>query len=264
MILTTRLKKPPENRTPIIDTPPLAPPNIRPLCWQVGKAARPPAKLSSARHRTATATTPGARRASRRQQARFRVGPTGQPCPPTDDHSTASRYRMAAWVRWSAALTGLPSASCPPGESFGLAGPPGTRPNPCRNPYAAGLAPSLYVSYGPCSSVPASGCHHRPVPDDPTGLPEQALNLLLLVVSPSGTRKTRTKSPRVTLSGRSTDNLESGRPDNPPVSLNHQSSIANRQSPAPPQRSRLPMTTALPPPARRPLLRHPRPPEVPS
>ncbi len=31
--------------------------------------------------------------------------------------------------------------------------------------------------------------------------------LILLAVSPSGTRKTRTKSPRVTLSGRSADNL---------------------------------------------------------
>ena len=38
------------------------------------------------------------------------------------------------------------------------------RPNPCRNPISAGPASSLCVSYGPCSSVPASGCHHRPVP----------------------------------------------------------------------------------------------------
>ena len=68
------------------------------------------------------------------------------------------------------------------------------RPNPCRNPISAGPASSLYVSCGPCSSVPASGCHHRPVPDDRTGSPEQALNLLLLAVSPSGTRKTMTKS----------------------------------------------------------------------
>ena len=68
------------------------------------------------------------------------------------------------------------------------------RPNPCRNPISAGPASSLYVSCGPCSSVPASGCHHRPVPDDPTGSPEQALNLFLPAVSPSGTRKTMTKS----------------------------------------------------------------------
>ena len=84
------------------------------------------------------------------------------------------------------------------------------RPNPCRNPISAGPAPSLYVLYGPCSSVPASGCHHRPVPDDRTGSPEQALNLFLLVVSPSGTRKTRTKF-AFTLSGRSADNLETPR-----------------------------------------------------
>ena len=117
-----------------------------------------------------------------------------------------------------------------PGESFGLAGPPGKRPNLCRNfTYAAGPASSLYVSYGPCSSVPASGCHHRAVPDDPTGLTEQALNLFLPVVSPFGTRKTRTKSPSVTLSGRSADNLESGRPDNPPVSLINHPSTANCQ-----------------------------------
>ena len=80
------------------------------------------------------------------------------------------------------------------GGNFGLAGPPGNGLTLVGIHYAAGPASSPYVSCGPCSSVPASGCHHRAVPDDPTGSPEQALNLLLLVVSPSGTRKTMTKS----------------------------------------------------------------------
>ena len=52
------------------------------------------------------------------------------------------------------------------GNHFGLTTKRASRkrPNPCRNPISAGPASSLCVSYGPCSSAPASGCHHRPVP----------------------------------------------------------------------------------------------------
>ena len=166
----------------------------------MGKAARPPAKLSSALHRTATATTPGARRAARRQPARFRVDPTGQPCPPTDDQLTVSRYRRAVWASLASGVHRPTIRITPtPGESFGLAGPPGNGLTLVGIHYAAGPASSLYASYGPCSSVPASGCHHRAVPDDLTGSPEQALNLFLLAASPSGTRKTRTKFTRYAL-----------------------------------------------------------------
>ena len=56
------------------------------------------------------------------------------------------------------------------------------RPNPCRNLISAGPASSPYDLCGPCSSVPASGCHHRPVPET-TALKSRR----------SGTRKTRTK-----------------------------------------------------------------------
>ena len=86
------------------------------------------------------------------------------------------------------------------------------RPNPCRNPISAGPASSPYDLYGPCSSAPASGCHHRPVPDDPIGSPEQALNLLLLAASPVRDTENYDEIPRVTLSGRSADNLETPRP----------------------------------------------------
>ena len=107
---------------------------------------------------------------------------------------TASRYLRAAWASLASGVH-RPTIRITPTPGEIRAGRPARkRPNPCRNHYAAGPASSLYASYGPCSSVPASGCHHRPVPDDPTGLTEQALNLLLLAVSPSGTRKTRTKS----------------------------------------------------------------------
>ena len=164
----------------------------------------------------------------------------------TDRRLNQPRHAIK-WLRGRrrpAASTGLPSASHP--HRGKVSGWPARQENGLTlvgtQPLGAGPASSLYVSYGPCSSVPASGCHHRPVPDDRTGLPEQALNLFLLVVSPSGTRKTRTKF-AFTLSGRSADNLESGRPDNPPVSLNHQPSIAvNHQPPiaCPTGRSRLP------------------------
>ena len=93
-----------------------------------------------------------------------------------------------------------------------------------------------------------AGVTTAPCPDDPTGLTEQALNLFLLVVSSSGTRKTRTKF-AFTLSGRSTDNLATPAARTTPrcpSSTVNQSSTINRSSPALPQRSRLPMTTARP------------------
>ena len=134
--------------------------------------------------------------------------------------------------------------------------------------YAAGPASSPYVSCGPCSSVPASGCHHRAVPDDRTGSPEQALNLLLLVVSPSGTRKTMTKSHALRSQAVAPTTWNPAARTTPGVphqpSVNCQPSIA-RPSSNPPQRSRLPMTTALPPrTCCRPPPRCPRPPEPPS
>ena len=107
---------------------------------------------------------------------------------------TASRYQMAAWTPPASGAHRPTNRITPtPGENSGWPARQENGLTLCRNPYAAGPASSLYVSYGPCSSVPASGCHHRAVPDEPTGSPEQALNLLLLAVSPSGTRKTRTK-----------------------------------------------------------------------
>ena len=132
------------------------------------------------------------------------------------------------------------------------------RPNPCRNPISAGPASSLCVSYGPCSSVPASGCHHRPVPGC---RPSKA-------AAPGHGKLGRNS--RVTLSGRSADNLESGRPDNPPVSLiihrqpstARQSSIANY--PTRRKGAAFPMPTALSSPTRRRLPRCPRPPNPPS
>ena len=163
---------------------------------------------------------------------RFCVNPTGQPVHRPTAQLTASRYRRAAWAPPASGVHRPTNRITPtPGENSGW---PARQENGLTlvgtQPLGAGPASSLYISYGPCSSVPASGCHHRPVPDDRTGLPEQALNLLLLVVSPSGTRKTMTKSPSVTLSGRSADNLESGRPDNPrcPSIIHHQSPITNR------------------------------------
>ena len=162
---------------------------------------------------------------------------------------------MAAWAPLVSGVHRLTIRFTPtPGESFGLAGPPGNGLTLVgTQPLGAGPASSLYVSYGPCSSVPASGCHHRPVQDAPTGLPEQALNLFLPAVSPSGTRKTRTKF-AFTLSGRSADNLATPAARTTPGVL--QSSIINRQSPIacptakePPSNDNRPATTRPPPPA---------------
>ena len=133
------------------------------------------------------------------------------------------------------------------GNHFGLTTKRASRkrPNPCRNPISAGPASSLCVSYGPCSSVPASGCHHRPVPET-----------IALKSRRSGTRKTRTKF-AFTLSGRSADNLEpQGPPEPSPMPSIRQLPITNLS-----ERSRLPMITARPPPL---PPRRPRPPEIPS
>ena len=194
------MPKSPKIGSAIVTFAPLRPRTSVPYADTRVKQARPPAKLSSALHRTATATTPGARRAARRQTARFCVDPTGHPVHRPTAQPTASRYRMAAWAPPASGAHRPTNRITPtPGENSGWPARQENGLTLCRNPYAAGPASSLYVSYGPCSSVPASGCHHRAVPDEPTGLPEQALNLLLLVVSPSGTRKTRTKLTRYAL-----------------------------------------------------------------
>ena len=121
------------------------------------------------------------------------------------------------------------------------------RPNPCRNPISAGPASSLYVSCGPCSSVPASGCHHRPVPGC---RPSKA-------AAPGHGKLGRNS--RVTLSGRSADNLEPQRPARAfPDAIN--SPTATYQSPTtnPSERSRLPHEN-FPPPNRPPAARRNRP-----
>ena len=147
----------------IYDTRPLAPGTPVLLTSNTDAATRPAARGQLPRPPSATAPT---RTRARRQN--------GQSAAQSNPKSTSYHHR---------------------GNHFGLTKRASRkRPNPCRNPISAGPASSLYVSCGPCSSVPASGCHHRPVPDDRTGSPEQALNLLLLAVSPSGTRKTMTKS----------------------------------------------------------------------
>ena len=108
------------------------------------------------------------------------------------------------------------------------------RPNPCRNPISAGPASSLCVSYGPCSSAPASGCHHRPVPGC---RPSKA-------AAPGHGKLGRNS--RVTLSGRSADNLEpQGQPEPSPMP-----SIF--QPPTHRKGADFPMTTATLPPTARP------------
>ena len=184
--------------------------------------------------------------------------PTAQP--------TASRYRRAAWAPLVSGAHRPANRITPtPGESFGLAGPPGNGLTLVGIHYAAGPASSLYVSCGPCSSVPASGCHHRAVPDDPTGLPEQALNLLLLVVSPSGTRKTMTKSHALRSQAVAPTTWNPAARTIPlcPFIIRRQSSTANRLTRR--KGAAFPMTTALPPPTCcRPPPRCIRPPEPPS
>ena len=120
------------------------------------------------------------------------------------------------------------------------------RPNPCRNPISAGPASSLCVSYGPCSSAPASGCHHRPVPGC---RPSKA-------AAPGHGKLGRNS--RVTLSGRSADNLETPRPARAfPDAINLPTATYQLPTTHAPERSRLPMTTSLPPPARPPPLAAP-------
>ncbi len=63
--------------------------------------------------------------------------------------------------------------------------------------FSAGPASSPYDLYGPCSSVPASGCHHRPVPE----------TMALKKTAAPGHGKLGRNS-LCTLSGRSADNLE--------------------------------------------------------
>ena len=87
-----------------------------------------------------------------------------------------------------------------------------------------------------------AGVTTAPCRIDPTGLPEQALNLLLLAVSPSGTRKTMTKSHalRSQAVAPTTWNPAARTIPRCPFIIRRQSSTANRQPSNPPQRSRLP------------------------
>ena len=115
------------------------------------------------------------------------------------------------------------------------------RPNPLSEPNFSWSASSLCVSYGPCSSVPASGCHHRPVPGCPA-----------LKSRRSGTRKTRTKF-AFTLSGRSADNLEpQGPPEPSPMPSTFQSPTHRKGADFPMTMTMTMTTAALPPTARPP------------
>ena len=101
--------------------------------------------------------------------------------------------------------------------------------------FSAGPASSPYVSFGPCSSVPASGCHHRPVPGC---RPSKA-------AAPGHGKLGRNSL--CTLSGRSADNLEPNRiarPSPMPINLPATQRLVNRQpptdhQPAPPARQPL-------------------------
>ena len=210
------------------------------------KQPRPPAKLSSALHRQPPPPRPAYAGRHGGKRLRFCVNPTGQPVHRPTAQLTASRYRMAMGAPPASGVHRPANRFTPtPGESSGWPARQEHGLTLCRNPYAAGPASSLYVSYGPCSSVPASGCHHRAVPNDPTGLPEQALNLFLLAASPSGTRKTRTKSHalRSQAVAPTTWNPAARTIPRCPLSpVNFQSSIANRP---PTERSRLPNDNGL-------------------
>ena len=268
----------PQNWLSVSDTLPLAP---RTSDHYAGKWVKQPGRRQSflARYTGRPPPPPPARDGCHGGiRLRFCVNPTGHPV----HRPTITQPRHAIeglrGRRRPAAPTGQPTASHP--HRGKVSGWPARQEHGLTLVgihYAAGPASSLYVSYGPCSSVPASGCHHRAVPDDPTGLTEQALNLFLLAASPSGTRKTMTKShalrsqavapttwnpaartiPRCPLSPVNRPSII-----NRPSTFNRQSSTANRltSEKEPPS----PMTTALSPPTRRRLPRCPRPPEPPA
>ena len=70
------------NWLPINDTPPLAPQTSVHYADARVKQPRPPAKLSSALHRLPPPHRPARDGHRGGKTARFRVDPTGQPCPP--------------------------------------------------------------------------------------------------------------------------------------------------------------------------------------
>ncbi len=120
------------------------------------------------------------------------------------------------------------------------------RPNPCRNPISAGPASSLCVSYGPCSSAPASGCHHRPVP---------------------GCRPSKAAAPGHGKLGRNsllrsqavapTTWKPQGQPEPSPMPSICQLPLTNCQSPTHRKGADFPMKNSLPPTARPPPLATP-------
>ena len=103
--------------------------------------------------------------------------------------------------------------------------------------FSAGPASSPYDLYGPCSSVPASGCHHRPVPE----------TMALKKTAAPGHGKLGRNS-LCTLSGRSADNLEpNGTARTFPDAL-------NLPTTEPPVNCYQPPTTHRPPASRPPLV----------
>ena len=184
--------------------------------------------------------------------------PTAQP--------TASRYRRAAWAPLVSGVHRPANRITPtPGESFGLAGRQENGLTLVGTQFQLVLLRRCMYRMARVVLCQPAGVTTAPCRIDPTGLPEQALNLLLLVVSPSGTWKTMTKSHALRSQAVAPTTWNPAARTIPPVSLHYPPSIINSQPSNPPQRSRLPMPIALPPPTCcRPPPRCPRPPEPPS
>ena len=171
------------------------------------------------------------------------MNPTGHPVHRPTINQPSHAIKGLRGRRWSAASTGLPTASHPHRGKLRAGRPARKRPNPCRNftMQLVLLRRCMYRTARVVLCQPA-GVTTAPCRIDPTGLPEQALNLLLLAVSPSGTRKTMTKSHalRSQAVAPTTWNPAARTTPRCPFTIRHQPPIANRQSPDPPKRSRLP------------------------